>query len=188
MQPPAPSPQAYRIYVGAFPQGKEAEQIQALRQRYDLKTARITPPHVTLAGTYWRSGPATPENEAATVQALESARHRIQPFELVLGGIRTFTTQSNPVIFLEAAITPGLLSARMALQEAIGIDKHTDFHAHMTLAMRLEQPEAMRMLDDLRGSQWDTGILRIAIDQLWLMQRGPHDPVWRNIHTLKLNH
>ena len=187
MQPASQPAQTYRIFVGVFPQGAETEEIQALRLRYDRQTARITPPHVTLAGTYWRGGPATPENEALTVQALETARLKIQPFELILGGIRTFTTQSNPVIFLEAAITPGLLSARMALLEAIGVDKHTDFHAHMTLAMRLEQPAARRMLDDLRGSRWDTGIIRIAIDQLWLMQRGLHDPAWRNIHTLKLS-
>jgi hypothetical protein len=53
----------YRIFVGAFPEGEVAERIQAVRSRHDAKTARITAPHVTMAGTYWRRGPATPENE-----------------------------------------------------------------------------------------------------------------------------
>jgi hypothetical protein len=47
-----------RIFVGAFPAGELAERIQAVRLRHDANTARITAPHVTVAGTYWRSGPA----------------------------------------------------------------------------------------------------------------------------------
>ena len=43
----------YRIFVGAFPGGDLGESIQAIRARYDPKTARITAPHVTLAGTYY---------------------------------------------------------------------------------------------------------------------------------------
>ena len=63
----------YRIFVGAFPIGDLADRIQALRQRHDPKTARITAPHVTLAGTYWRTGPATPENESDTIAHLQAA-------------------------------------------------------------------------------------------------------------------
>ena len=59
----------YRIFVGAFLSGELHEGIQAVRQWYDAKTARITPPHVTLAGTYWRGGPATAENEAEAIAA-----------------------------------------------------------------------------------------------------------------------
>ena len=49
--------QDYRIFVGAFLEGELANAVQAIRQQYDPVTARITPPHVTSAGTYWRSGP-----------------------------------------------------------------------------------------------------------------------------------
>ena len=60
----------YRIFVGAFPEGDLADRIQAVRLQYDAKTARITAPHVTLAGTYWRSGPPIPENEATTIELI----------------------------------------------------------------------------------------------------------------------
>lgn len=40
----------YRIFVGAFPEGELAQQIQALSQQFDPVTTRISPPHVTLAG------------------------------------------------------------------------------------------------------------------------------------------
>jgi hypothetical protein len=42
----------YRIFVGAFPEGDLADRIQAVRLQHDARTARITAPHVTLAGTY----------------------------------------------------------------------------------------------------------------------------------------
>ena len=103
----------YRIFVGAFLSGELNEEIQAVRQQYDAKTARITPPHVTLAGTYWRGGPATAENEAEAIARLEAIRGEIQPFDLVLGGITSFP---QGVIYLEVAVTEGLLAARAGLR------------------------------------------------------------------------
>jgi len=44
-------PGDYRIFVGAFPTGDFVDRVQALRKQRDPKTARITPPHVTLAET-----------------------------------------------------------------------------------------------------------------------------------------
>ena len=62
-------PGDYRIFVGAFPTGDFVDRVQALRKQHDPKTARITPPHVTLAGTYWRQGPATRDNETESIIA-----------------------------------------------------------------------------------------------------------------------
>ena len=59
----------YRIFVGVFPTGDLADRIQGLREQCDPVTARITAPHVTLAGTYWRTGPATPENEPSRIRS-----------------------------------------------------------------------------------------------------------------------
>ena len=89
----------YRIFAGAFVTGELGEQIQAVRQRYDPVTARVTPPHVTLAGTYWRSGPATAESEAEAIRRLEILPGILLPFELALSGVRTFPGE-RPVVYL----------------------------------------------------------------------------------------
>jgi hypothetical protein len=64
--------------VGAFPTDELAERIQALRQRHDASTALVTAPHVTIAGTYWRTGLATPENETEAIARLQDVQNRIQ--------------------------------------------------------------------------------------------------------------
>ena len=178
-------PGDYRIFVGAFPIGDLAERIQALRQRLDPVTARITPPHVTLAGTYWRRGPATPENEAVAMARLPVAAAQVAPFELDLGGVESFLPQTR-VIYLRVAVTPGLLAARQAMLGVLGRDKHRDFHPHLTLAMRLDERRTAQALDELRHTTWHTERRRAAIDHLWLMQRGPDDRAWRFIHRIDL--
>src|SRR5512139_1213362 len=110
-----PNNQDYRIFIGAFPEGELAERLQDLRRRYDPKTARITPPHVTVAGTYWRSGPPTVENEAKSIARLQAIRDRVLPFDLVLGGIHTFPPANRPVIYMGVTAIEGLLAARRAL-------------------------------------------------------------------------
>ncbi len=176
----------YRIFVGAFPEGGLAERIQAVRQRYDPVTARITAPHVTLAGIYWRSGPPNAQNETAAIQRLEQAVPHIAPFEMLLGGVHTFPPAAKPVIYLGVERTSQLLAARQALLKALGPDKHKGFSPHLTLAMRLPAIGAQRMLDDLAGSEWDSQHFVAPIHHLCLMQRGPQDPAWRCIARLPL--
>lgn len=176
----------YRIFVGAFPGGELAQQIQAVRTHYDPKTARITAPHVTLAGTYWRSGPASPENEAQAILELQAAVPQIRPFELVLGGVHTFPPVSNPVIYLGVELTEGFLQARRTLLGVLGQDKHRHFTPHLTLAMRLKGSAARSMLADLQASEWGTSQWRAPVEALQLMQRGPDDPAWRCIARLPL--
>ncbi len=178
--------QNYRIFVGAFPDGEIASHIQAIRQQYDPKTARITPPHVTLAGTYWRRGAPTPQNEADAITRLQALKGKIQPFELLLGGIRSFPPADQPVIYLGVEANEGLFSARQALLEILGPDKHSQFSPHLTLAMRLSRTAAQDMLAKLHGSPWDTGSFSAPITELRLMQRGPSDPAWRTIMVLPL--
>lgn len=175
----------YRTFVGAFPTGEVTERIQTLRQRYDAKTARITAPHVTLAGTYWRIGRATRENEAETIAHLQAVQDQMQPFELVLGGVRSFLP-GNRVIYLYVEPTENLLAARQTLLEALGPDKHRRFVPHLTLAMRLGWDETKAFLAQLQQSEWHTERWSIPIDHLWLMQRGPGDPAWRYIHRIDL--
>lgn len=175
----------YRIFVGAFPTGELAARIQAVRARFDPKTAAITPPHVTLAGTYWRSGPATPENEAATIQTLRELDRQIPAFDLRLGGIRQFSPD-NPVIFLAVETTPELLSARAALLARLGRDKHAVFVPHLTLAMRLSSRQTAEMAAELQRTVWHTGSFAAPLRLLRLMQRGPADPAWRCIAEIPL--
>lgn len=177
----------YRIFVGAFPGGELTRRIQALRAHYDPRTARITPPHVTLAGTYWRSGPATPQNEAGAIARLQALQGAIPPFKLRLGGVRFFPPMSRPVIYLGVEVTAELLAARRMLLEALGPDKHRQFTPHLTLAMRLGEPAARSMLDDLQDSEWHRALHPAPIHELCLMQRGPNDPVWRTIYRLPLS-
>ncbi len=176
----------YRIFVGAFPEGDLAQRIQAVRTRYDPKTARITATHVTLAGTYWRSGPASPENEVQTIRNLQAAAIRIQPFELVLGGVHAFPPAANPVIYLGVELTEGFLKARRTLLDVLGQDKHRQFTPHLTLAMRLKGSAARNMLADLQANEWGTSHWRAPVKALQLMQRGPDDPAWRSIARLQL--
>jgi 2'-5' RNA ligase len=175
----------YRIFVGAFPEGDLADRIQAVRLRHDAKTARITNPHVTLAGTYWRSGPPTPENEAATIERLRSIETQLQPFEMKIGGVETFLLD-NPVIYLHVEPAPDLLAARQALLRIIGQDKQRHFTPHLTLTMRLDQPKIEALLPQLRQTDWHALRWSVLIDHLWLMQRGPHDPAWRYIYRIEM--
>ena len=176
----------YRIFVGAFPVGELAERIQEIRLRYDPKTARITAPHVTLAGTYWRRGPAIPDNEAQTILDLETAAAKIRPFELILGEVHAFPPAARPVIYLGVALTEEFMCARQTLLEVVGRDTHRRFTPHLTLAMRLKGHAAQAMLADLQSSEWETRRWRTPIDVLHLMQRGPGDPAWRSIARLQL--
>lgn len=178
--------QEYRVFVGAFPGGELGQRLQALRGRYDPRTARITGPHVTLAGTYWRSGPATAQNESPLIARLLEISPKIRPFELELGGIQTFPPARQPVIYLAVALTPGLLAGRQALLAVAGNDRHDHYTPHLTLAMRLQGEGVERMLADLHSSAWDTQRFSARIGELCLMQRGPADPAWRTIARLVL--
>lgn len=175
----------YRIFVGAFPGGELAARVQALRQRHDPKTARITAPHVTLAGTYWRDGPATPENETPAIARLEALRDHLAPFEMRLGGVRSFLPL-NSVLYLHVEPAAGLLAVRRALLEVLGMDKHQQFVPHLTLTMRLDAADTRALLARLQESVWHRERWRALIDHLWLMQRGPADPAWRGIYRLDL--
>ena len=175
----------YRIFVGAFPEGDLADRIQAVRVRHDAKTARITRPHVTMAGTYWRSGPPAPENEAATIERLNSIEFQLRPFDMKTGGVETFLPDT-PVIYLHIEPTPGLLAAREAVLGVIGQDKQRHFTPHLTLTMRLDQPETEVLLPQLRQTDWHTRRWSVPIDHLWLMQRGSGDPAWRYIHRVEM--
>jgi len=175
----------YRIFVGAFPTGDLADRIQAVRQRHDAVTARRTAPHVTMAGSYSRSGPATLENEAETIARLQAVQDRIRPFELMLGGIRSFLPE-NPVVYLHVEPTDGLLAARRILLEALGPDHPRRFTPHLTLAMHLGRDETQSLYRELQQSEWQTGRWSVLVDHLWLMQRAPDDPAWRYIYRMGL--
>jgi 2'-5' RNA ligase len=176
----------YRIFVGAFITGKLADEIQAIRLRWDPQTARITPPHVTLAGTYIRNGPPTPNNEAETIQRLSNLYHSVEPFELVLKGIHAFPPEDQPVIFLGVENTPGVLKARQVLQDLLGEDKHKHYVPHLTLAMRLQGETARKALHHLKNSEWAGKPRSFRVAELRLVQRGKADSAWRCVATFPL--
>jgi 2'-5' RNA ligase len=173
----------YRIFIGAFPVGDVADQIQAIRQQYDPQTAVITPPHVTLAGTYWRNGPPTGENEAELIDRLEGMTGKIRAFDLQLGGIRSF---GRRVVYLGVKPTDDLLTVRATLLRLAGRDKQRRFTPHLTLAMRLDKTDSATMISELQTTEWENGRYPIPIYELRLVQRGPTDPAWRTIYTLPL--
>ena len=86
----------YRIFVGAFPEGEKIEQVQKLREELDWKTSQITAPHVTLAGTYWRTGQPNAANEGLLIEKLSALAPHLKPFTLQLGGIYTFGRRGIP--------------------------------------------------------------------------------------------
>ncbi len=138
-----------------------------------------------MAGTYWRSGSPTPENEAAAIEQLRAIENQLQPFEMKIGGIETFLPET-PVVYLHIEPTPELLAARRALLQVLGQDKQRQFISHLTLTMRLDTPKTEALLHQLRRTEWHTQRWSVLIDHLWLMQRGPHDPAWRYIHRIEM--
>lgn len=179
----------YRIFIGAFLTGELAERLQLVQAHYDPPTAHITPPHVTLAGTYWRSGPATSENEASLIARLQAIPKQIAPFTLTLGGIYTFPLADHPVIYLGVGLSPELLAARRSLLAVMGEaerQKPRRFTPHLTLAMRLAETPAQRMMEELQASEWASQQWVAPIRELRLMQRGPTDAAWRAIARLPL--
>ena len=173
----------YRIFVGAFLEGELAAEIQALRESIDPLTAAITAPHVTLAGTYWRRGPATEENEATLIHRLQQQQNRMPAFTMELGGVRRF---GDRVLYLGVMPTRGLLAVRSMLLKAAGEDKHRRFTPHLTLAQRLD-PEAMAAAEAaLLPTKWEQERWRVPVTQLQLMQRGPDDAAWRAIGVFEL--
>ena len=175
----------YRIFVGAFPEGDLADRIQAVRLQHDVKTARITNPHVTMAGTYWRNGAPTLEKEAVTIERLRSIENQLRPFEMKIGGVETFLPY-NAVIYLHIEPTAELLAARKTVLHALGSDKHRHFTPHLTLTMRLDQAKTEALLPQLRQTEWHRQRWSVTIDHLWLMQRGPNDPAWRYIQRVEM--
>lgn len=173
----------YRIFIAAFPEGEVVEQIQALREQYDPETAVVLPPHVTLAGIYWRSGPATAQNEANLIAQLKKIRGKIKPFDLILGGIRSFGSRT---VYLSAKPTDDLLKVRATLLRLAGRDKQRRFKPHLTLATNLNKADTAVMLTELQATEWGDGRITIPIHKLHLMQSGPTDSDWHIIHTLEL--
>ena len=173
----------YRIFVGAFLEGELAGEIQSLRESIDPVTASITAPHVTLAGTYWRRGPATEENEAALIHRLQQRQNKMPAFTLELGGVRRF---GDRVLYLGVKPTRGLLAVRAELLKVAGEDKHRRFTPHLTLAQRLEQAEMAAAEASLLPTRWEQERWRVPVTQLQLMQRGPDDAAWRAIAVIEL--
>jgi 2'-5' RNA ligase len=182
---PSQTPGDYPLFIGAFLSGDLAERLQTFRRRHSTGTDRFTGPHVTLVRSFWRSGPATSENEAETMTRLRAIQDQIQPFELGLGGVRAFLSPKR-VIYMAVEPTTDLPAARRKLLEALELDDHRPFTPHLTLAKGLDQDQFEMLLAQLEQSEWHTGRWSVSIDQLWLMQRGPDEPAWRCIQRLRL--
>ena len=54
----------------------------------------------------------------------------------------------------------------------LGMDKHTDFRPHLTLAMRLPWDTAWQMVNELQETEWNTQTHIAPIQEVRLMQRG----------------
>ena len=173
----------YRIFVGAFPGGELAAALQALREEADPQTAAISPPHVTLAGPYWRSGPATEANETVIIHRLQQHGADVAPFDLILGGVRRF---GNRAVYLGALPTDGLLEARQMVLDVLGPDKNRRYTPHLTLAMRISPDAMAALVERLAETKWEQERHTQRIEQLKLMQRGPDDHAWREIAEIAL--
>jgi 2'-5' RNA ligase len=173
----------YRIFVGAFLGGRLAEDVQALREQYDWKSSQISQPHVSLAGTYWRQGTPNAASEARLIRQLAASARQLKPFQMELGGVYTF---GRRVIYLGVTLSEEMEHIRHILKSVIGRDKHRRYRPHLTLAMRLEEPEQQAMLAELAHTSWHTERFTAPIHELQLMQRGSQDPAWRCISVLPL--
>ncbi len=155
--------------------------------RWDPKTAKITPPHVTLAGTYDRPGLPSPASEAEAITRLGGLHQLVSPFELVMAGVRTFPPVDSPVIYLGIEPSSELLAARQALLGFLGPDNHRRFRPHLTLAMRLQGEPLRKALAYFQSSDWATRRMTFTVDELRMMQRGPGDASWRCVARFPLN-
>ena len=123
--------------------------------------------------------------EADAMACLQAVQGEIRPFELMVGGVRSFLPR-NPIVFLDIEPTAGLMAARQTLLQALGKDKHRSFVPHLTLTMRLGREGSQALLTRLRRSKWHMGHWSALVDHLWLMQRGPDDSAWRYIYRIDL--
>ncbi len=172
----------YRIFVGIFPEGELAAEIQLLREHHDAKTAALTFPHVTLCGLFWKHGEAVAASEADTLERLTAALAPVPAFELRLGGIETF---SRDVAYIAAEPTDGMLAARQVCREVLGKDRE-EFAPHMTIAMRLPKARLDACAEELRTTKWHTERFVLPVPHLCLMQRGREDRAWREIGRMPL--
>ena len=171
----------YQIFVAAVPTGDLAERIQKVREELGGKTAVATPPHIILAGAYWRNGDPA-RGARGLVERLERLASKIKPFELKVGGIQTFGER------LILGVTPNnaILQARKSLLGEIGEDKHRRYRPHLTLATGLEQAALEAALAKLRESEWENGRFMASITEFHLMQRSREEANWRDVYTILL--
>ena len=172
----------YRIFVGIFPEGELASEIQTLREHHDAKTAALTFPHVTLCGLFWKHGEPVAASEAETIERLTAALEPCAAFDLRLGGIHTF---GRDVAYIAAETTDGMLAARAVCRQVLGTDRD-DFTPHMTIAMRLPKERLDVCAEELRSTKWHTERFVLPVGHLCLMQRGREDPAWREIARMPL--
>jgi 2'-5' RNA ligase len=164
----------WRIFVGAFIDGEFADQVQNFRKQVDPRTAAVCPPHVTLAGTYYRDS----GDEGETIAMLERVLSGEPVFLLHFTGIGVFDNRT-PVIHLTVEKTPPLLTVRDRILRILGPDRHPDFTPHLTLSMRLKHAAANKFLNEARMLDWLALPRTVEIHRLQLMQRGRQDASWR---------
>lgn len=175
-----------RIFIGAFPTGSIAADLQAIRIKYDPKTAKISSPHVTLAGIYEYSENWFLKNEEEIITKIQDICTNIPTFEIQLGGVRIFPSKRKSIVYLEVVQTPDLLTARKELLSILGPDRHTHYTPHLTLAMRITDQQAKEMQSALSNKIWDQKQKTFSVASLQLMQRFPTDASWRTITVLQL--
>ena len=173
----------YQLFIGAFPTGELADQIQRIRGEVDGKSITIVDPHVTVAGTYWRNGKATRAGAQGLIDRLDRLSPKLKSFELDMGGVYTF---GKRVIYLGVRPTDPLLAIRAHLVNTIGEDKHRRFRPHLTLALDLEDASFAAALAELKEGELGNGRFSAPIAELRLMQRAEGEHAWRVIHTIAL--
>lgn len=165
-----------RLLIAHMLSGRAANTINALRRKYDGKTAAAIDAHVTLAG---------PCNTALSVAEITTVTARVAfdaiPFELTIAGVDTFLPTST-TSFLHIGPQERLAALHDELVAQSRWKEAFPYHPHITITEYLspaETSEVARKLHTFNIHETD------MLDTIALLEKGP-DGKWMLLREFRL--
>ncbi len=140
--------QITRLAIAAMLTGAAAEVVNALREKYDPRSAAAIGAHVTVAG------PADTEMDIESAAGIVAeVAEQVSAFEVTVGGVRTFLPVS-PVCYLEVRPQDLLRALHEELVARLGWQEQFGYTPHATIAEYLEAGETERVARELEAADF----------------------------------
>lgn len=168
-----------RLGVAYLLRGAARERAEALRQRFDPRSARALPAHVTLAG------PVNVDTPLAEVRkALERVAQSTRPFPVAIGGVSTFAPVSCTT-FLEVEPREALAELNGTLRAELGWTAGYPYHPHVTVTEYLDPQSTEAVYRELARDVRNGEVLPDYLDRMTLLQK-EGDGTWSEVETFEL--